>query len=74
MKACELHGLGRENLKLADKPAPAPWPTEVPVQLSVVSLNYRDKLLVEGLYNPALQFSIPRSLTRLGRLWRSAGK
>jgi NADPH:quinone reductase-like Zn-dependent oxidoreductase len=52
MKAWELHGFARENLALTDKPIPKPSQTEVLVRVGTVSLNYRDKLLVEGFYNP----------------------
>jgi NADPH:quinone reductase-like Zn-dependent oxidoreductase len=35
---------------------PKPGPSEVLVRLGAVSLNYRDKLVVKGLYNPAISF------------------
>jgi NADPH:quinone reductase-like Zn-dependent oxidoreductase len=57
MRAWELRGFGRENLHLADKPTPQPGPTEVLIKVSAVSLNYRDKLVVEGQYNPSDKFS-----------------
>ena len=58
MKAWELNGLGRENLRLAEKSEPKPKPNEVLLRMSAVSLNYRDKLVAEGLYNPNLNFPI----------------
>jgi NADPH:quinone reductase-like Zn-dependent oxidoreductase len=58
MKAWELRGFGRENLTLTDKPVPQVGPTDVLVRVGAVSLNYRDKLIVEGLYNPAMQFPV----------------
>jgi NADPH:quinone reductase-like Zn-dependent oxidoreductase len=58
MKAWELSGLGRENLTLAEKSEPKPKPNEVLLRMSAVSLNYRDKLVAEGLYNPNLNFPI----------------
>lgn len=58
MKAWELHGFGKENLKLVDKPIPQPGPNELLLRIGAVSLNYRDRLLAEGLYNPHLRFPI----------------
>ena len=57
MKAWELRGFGRENLKLSERPLPKPGPTDVLIRVAAVSLNYRDKLIVDGLYNP--QMSLP---------------
>lgn len=68
MKAWELRGFGRENLKLTDKPIPRPGPTEVLVRVSAVSLNYRDKLVVEGLYNPAMSFPITQVADAVGEV------
>jgi len=56
MRAWELHGFGIENLKQVEKPEPKPAANEVLVRMSAVSLNYRDKLAVEGLYNRSMQF------------------
>ena len=56
MKAWELNGFGLEHLKLAEKPIPKPASNEALIRIKAVSLNYRDKLLYSGLYNPALGF------------------
>jgi NADPH:quinone reductase-like Zn-dependent oxidoreductase len=56
MKAWELTAFGREGLRLAEKSEPNPKPNEVLLRMSAVSLNYRDKLVAEGLYNPNLSF------------------
>src|SRR6266853_149880 len=58
MQAWELNGFGLEHLKVADKPIPKPVANELLVRVSAVSLNYRDKLLYDGLHNPALRFPI----------------
>ncbi len=53
MKAVELSGrFGVENLRLVERPIPAPAPDEVLVQVRAVSLNYRDLLMIRGQYNP----------------------
>ena len=55
MKAWELVKFGPEkNLRMVERPMPAPGPGEVLVRVHAVSLNYRDKILVEGTYMPGL--------------------
>jgi NADPH:quinone reductase-like Zn-dependent oxidoreductase len=56
MKAWELNGFGLEHLKIAEKAVPKPAPNELLVRIGAVSLNYRDKLLYDGLHNPDLHF------------------
>ena len=68
MKAWELRGFGSENLKLTDRPEPKPGPNEVLMQMNAVALNYRDKLLAEGLYNPNLSFPMIQVADGVGRV------
>ena len=68
MKAWELHGFGKENLKLVDKPIPQPRANEVLLRVHAVSLNYRDKMLIEGLYNPNLSFPIVQVADAVGEI------
>jgi NADPH:quinone reductase-like Zn-dependent oxidoreductase len=56
MKAWELRGFGKDNLVLTDRPIPELGPTDVLVRVGAVALNYRDKLVIEGLYNPDMRF------------------
>lgn len=49
---------GVENLRLVDRPDVDPGPGQVVVAVRAVSLNYRDLLMVKGLYNPRL--AMPR--------------
>ncbi len=59
MKAWTIEsGFGFENLKLADRPEPKPGPGQIVVRVRAVALNYRDLLVVKGLYNPKM--SLPR--------------
>ncbi|MBS0334590.1 MAG: NAD(P)-dependent alcohol dehydrogenase [Proteobacteria bacterium] len=41
---------GLDRLELVEAPDPAPGPGEVLVRMRAVSLNYRDMLMVQGLY------------------------
>lgn len=68
MKAWQLRGFGRENLVLADVPNPQPGPSEVLIRVSAVSLNYRDKLVVEGLYNPDVIFPMTQVADTVGEI------
>lgn len=68
MKAWQLTAFGRENLKLNDIPQPTPGPGEALVRISAVSLNYRDKLIYDGNYNPHLEFPITQVADAVGEV------
>ncbi len=55
MKAFEVQEFGIDNLALVDRQKPTPGPGEVLVKLTAASLNYRDFMLVKGVYNPKLK-------------------
>jgi NADPH:quinone reductase-like Zn-dependent oxidoreductase len=56
MKVFEIQkSFGIENLTLTERPEPRPGPGQVLVKLRALSLNYRDLLMVKGLYNPKLR-------------------
>lgn len=53
MRVWEVSGaFGLENLRVAERPLPEPGPGQVRVRVAAASLNYRDLLMVRGLYNP----------------------
>lgn len=54
MKRWVFHRFGSENLRFEDAAAERPGPGEVLVGLRAASLNYRDLLILKGLYNPRL--------------------
>ena len=58
--ALRLNAFGLDHLSLEPAPLPALGPTDVHVRLHAVSLNYRDLMVVLGLYNPKMQ--LPRIL------------
>jgi NADPH:quinone reductase-like Zn-dependent oxidoreductase len=43
---------GLQNLRVCRRDSPTPGPGELKLAMSCVSLNYRDLLMVNGLYNP----------------------
>jgi NADPH:quinone reductase-like Zn-dependent oxidoreductase len=47
-------GFGFDNLRRAERPDPKPGPGQVLVRVRAASLNYRDLLVVKGLYNPKM--------------------
>ena len=59
MKAWHLQNFGLQNLKLVETPTPTPGPNELLVRVSAVSLNFRDKAIVDGIYEPDM---IPKPL------------
>jgi NADPH:quinone reductase-like Zn-dependent oxidoreductase len=51
MRALQLtDGVGLKHLKVVEAPDPKPGPSEVLVRMRAVSLNYRDLLMVSGVY------------------------
>jgi NADPH:quinone reductase-like Zn-dependent oxidoreductase len=55
MKVFEIRDtFGIDNLVLTERPQPLPAHGQVIVKVRAVSLNYRDLLVVKGLYNPRL--------------------
>lgn len=48
MQVWQLPAFGLNNLSLARRPIPRPGPHEVLVKVAAVSLNYRDKLVING--------------------------
>ncbi len=59
MRAIELSGgTGFDHLKIIEAPDPAPGPFEVLVRMRAVSLNYRDLLMVHGVYGRSMPATI----------------
>jgi NADPH:quinone reductase-like Zn-dependent oxidoreductase len=58
MQAMELNKFGIENLSMVDLGKPQPGPREVLVRIRAASLNYRDRVLIDGSYMPNLQFPL----------------
>ncbi len=58
MKRWQISSFGIDSLEFAQHSAQAPGQGEVLVKMHAVSLNFRDLLMVQGLYNPKL--SLPR--------------
>ena len=58
MLAVPLTRFGLEHLQTAELPMPNAAPGTVLIKIHAVSLNYRDLLMVKGLYNPKM--ALPR--------------
>lgn len=59
MKAWLLKDFGLDNLELGEVPTPQPKAGELLVKVGAVSLNFRDKAIVDGIYEPHL---VPKPL------------
>lgn len=58
MHLWKISSFGIDSLDLAEQPISSPGPGEVLVRIRAVSFNYRDLMMVKGLYNPKLK--LPR--------------
>ncbi len=58
MRVWQISSFGIDSLEFAERPAPASGPGEILVRVRAVSLNFRDLMMVKGLYNPKLR--LPR--------------
>lgn len=54
MKVWEIQKFGLDGLAQAERTVPVPGPHELLVRISAVSLNYRDQLVLEGIFIPDL--------------------
>ncbi|WP_263353926.1 zinc-dependent alcohol dehydrogenase family protein [Acidicapsa acidisoli] len=58
MQQWQIPAFGIDSLVLSEKPSSQPGPGQVLVRVHAISLNYRDLMVVKGLYNPRL--AMPR--------------
>jgi NADPH:quinone reductase-like Zn-dependent oxidoreductase len=58
MRVWQISSFGIDSLELVERSTPQPGPGEVLVKIHAVSLNYRDLMMVKGLYNPKMK--LPR--------------
>jgi NADPH:quinone reductase-like Zn-dependent oxidoreductase len=58
MRAYELRNYGIEHLTMAERPDLQPGPGQVVVRVRAVSLNFRDTLIVKGLYSRKLRLPL----------------
>jgi NADPH:quinone reductase-like Zn-dependent oxidoreductase len=58
MRAWQITSFGIDSLELVERPDPVPGPGEVLIAVRAISLNFRDLMMVKGLYNPHLK--LPR--------------
>src|SRR5215469_2386378 len=54
MRVVELSTFTLDSVSVADRPDPRPGPGEVLIRVRACSLNYRDLLVLKGLYNKKL--------------------
>ena len=58
MRVWRIPSFGIDHLELKEMPRPKPASGEILVRVHAVSLNYRDLLIVKGLYSPKM--ALPR--------------
>lgn len=58
MRVWQISSFGVDNLEFVERPDPEPGPGQVVVRVHAISFNFRDLMMVKGLYNPKLR--LPR--------------
>jgi NADPH:quinone reductase-like Zn-dependent oxidoreductase len=58
MRFWQISSFGIDSLEFAERQTPRPGPGQVVVKVRAISFNYRDLLMVKGLYNPKMR--LPR--------------
>jgi NADPH:quinone reductase-like Zn-dependent oxidoreductase len=58
MRIWQISSFGVDSLEFVERPTPTPGAGEVLVQVRAISFNFRDLLVVKGVYNPKLK--LPR--------------
>lgn len=58
MRVWQIPSFGIDSLEFVERPTPQPGRGEVLIKIHAASLNYRDLMMVKGLYNPKLK--LPR--------------
>ena len=69
MKAWLLKDFGLDNLELGEAPTRKPGLGEHLVKVGAVSLNFRDKAIVDGIYEPHLVPKPSSPSATLPALW-----
>ena len=58
MRAWQISSFGIDSLDFVERPDPEPGPGQVVVRVHAISFNFRDLMMIKGLYNPKLH--LPR--------------
>ena len=58
MRVWQISSFGIDSLELVERPTPQPGAGEVLMKIHAVSLNFRDLMMVKGLYNPKLKLPL----------------
>lgn len=68
MRRWSFDAIGREHLRLENVPVPEPRPGEVLIKVAAVSLNYRDKMVIESGAGLPLRFPFVPASDMVGRV------
>ncbi len=54
MRAWQISRFGLDSLEFVERPTPTPGPGEVLVGVRAISFNFRDLMMIRGVYNPKM--------------------
>lgn len=58
MQVWQISSFGVDSLEFTERPDPEPGPGQVVIRVHAISFNFRDLMMIKGLYNPKLR--LPR--------------
>ena len=73
MRSYVFSEFGKNPVKMTEGDVPEPADDEVLLQMKAVSLNFRDLLMIEGLYNPKMKLPVVPCSDGVGVVMKAGG-
>ena len=73
-KSWQMTGFGLSRLEPAEGTIPEPGPRDLLVRIKAVALNYKDRMIVDGVLIPDLAFPFVRHPTPSAKWWPSEAR
>ncbi|MER8398563.1 alcohol dehydrogenase catalytic domain-containing protein [Mesorhizobium sp. M1348] len=73
-RSWQMNGFGLSRLKPAEGKLPQPGPHDLLVRVTAISLNYKDRMIVDGVLIPDLSFPFVPTSDAVGEVVAIGGK